>query len=218
AGQFALQCGPEETMRAAVICLAIFLCPGFLAAQVDVPPPPNALPSALPADSDTAAVDQEGVETLTRGPIHEAFANPVEADPRPNPVVAEKPPPDVPEQPPAYQPEGNFLWIPGYYEWDEDRRGFIWVTGVWRQPPPGKRWMSGYWHEVDGGWQRVRGFWIDDEVEQVAYQPAPPPNSLETGPSSPQPADDHFWIPGNWNYVNTNFVWQAGYWAPYQPN
>ncbi len=73
---------------------------------------------AAPADATVAPVNEEGMETLTRGPIHEAFANPAEADPQPSPVVAEKPPPDVPEQPPAYQPEGNFLWLPGYYEWD----------------------------------------------------------------------------------------------------
>jgi hypothetical protein len=188
--------------------------------QPDVPPPPGpgGPTLAAPGAEVSAPVDQEGMETLTRGPIHEAFANPADQDPKPSPVVPDKPPADVPEQPPAYQPEGDFTWIPGYFEWDDDRRGFIWVTGVWRQPPPGKRWIPGYWHEVDGGWQRVRGFWVGDEVEQVTYQPAPPPNSLEVGPSSPQPADNFFWIPGNWNYVNANYAWQAGYWAPYQPN
>ncbi len=195
-------------------------------AQPDVPPPPTAGPALTapgPEPStrgDQERVDQEGMETLTRGPIHEAFANPAEQDPKPSPIVPEKPPADVPEQPPAYQPEGDFIWIPGYFEWEENDEGkrFIWVTGVWRQPPPGKRWMPGYWHEVDGGWQRVRGFWVDDAVEQVSYQTTPPPNSLEVGPSSPQPADNYFWIPGNWNYVNSNYAWQAGYWAPYQPN
>ncbi len=77
--------------------------------------------------------------------------------------------------------------------------------------------MPGYWHDVDGGWQRVKGFWVDEDVEHVAYHDAPPA-SLETGPSSPQPADNNFWIPGNWNYASTGFVWQAGYWTPYQPN
>jgi len=208
----AIQSPLEETMK--VIALLIALTPLAVFGQVGVPPPPG----PAPAGDAAGPADQEGMETLTRGPIHEAFADPAIPDPKPSPVVPDKPPPDVPEQPPDYQPEGNYLWIPGYYEWDEDRRGFIWVTGVWRQPPPGKRWMEGYWHEVDGGWQRVRGFWIDDEVEHVSYQATPPPNSLDTGPSSPQPADDHFWIPGNWNYVNANYVWQAGYWAPYQPN
>ena len=71
-------------MRTAVLIFAIFLAPQFLSAQVDVPPPPNAPPpNALPGDQDVPATDPEGVETLTRGPIHEAFANPVEADPKP---------------------------------------------------------------------------------------------------------------------------------------
>src|SRR5262245_13015070 len=122
-----------------VIAWLIALTPLTAFAQVDVPPPPT--PGG--ASDATAPVDQEGVETLTRGPIHEAFANPADTDPQPSPVVADKPPADVPEQPPAYQPEGNFIWIPGYFEWDEDRPGFIWVTGVWRQSPPGQRWMPG---------------------------------------------------------------------------
>src|SRR6478752_1672084 len=131
-------------------------------AQPDVPPPPGpgGPTLAAPGAEVSAPVDQDGMETLTRGPIHEAFANPADQDPKPSPFVPDKPPADVPEQPPAYQPEGDFTWIPGYFEWDDDRRGFIWVTGVWRQPPPGKRWIPGYWHEVDGGWQRVRGFWV----------------------------------------------------------
>ena len=45
--------------------------------------PPNPLPPELPQ----APAEQEGVETLTRGPIHEAFANPAEPDPEPNRIV-----------------------------------------------------------------------------------------------------------------------------------
>jgi YXWGXW repeat-containing protein len=209
-------------MTVAAFLFGFFFSPVYLAAQVEVPPPPNALPPSLPsapagADADAQPVDQEGVETLTRGPIHEAFANPVEPDPKPTPVVPDKPPADVPEQPPEYKPEGDYLWIPGYYEWDDDGKRFIWVTGVWRQAPPDKRWMPGYWHEVAGGWQRVRGFWIGDNIEHVTYHDTPPA-TLEVGPSSPQPANNYFWIPGNWNYVNSNYAWQAGYWAPYQQN
>jgi hypothetical protein len=195
----------------------LLLSRAFAFAQVEVPPPPA--PPGPPV-ADTAATpeaDEPGLETLTRGPIHEAFANPAELDPKSEPVVKQKPPPDVPEEPPAYQPEGNFIWLPGYWAWDEDRDNFLWVTGVWRQPPPGMRWVPGYWNEIDGGWQRVKGFWVKEDVEQISYYNQPPA-SLDNGPSGPAPADNYFWIPGNWSQGNAGFAWQAGYWAPYQPN
>lgn len=161
-------------------------------------------------------IDSDGVETLTRGPVHEAFASPTVADPAPGMVVPKPPPADIKEQPPEYQPDGqNVQWFPGYWAWDEDRDDYIWISGAWRDPPPGKRWVPGYWAEVPGGFQWVAGFWINDQVEEIEYQ-KPPPQSLEQGPSIASPGDDYFYIPGNWTYVNNDYVWSAGYWAPYR--
>src|SRR5262245_39672014 len=182
------------------------------AAQVAPAPAEPALIDPTPPEA-----DQPGVETLTQGPIHEAFANPSDFDPTPGPVVHKQPPADVPEDPPDYMPEGA-IWIPGYWGWDDDRDDFIWVTGVARVPPPDQRWVPGYYTEADGGWQRVSGFWISDETLEVSYRTEPPPESLETGPSSPAPADNYFWTPGSWVYYDTGYRWNAGYWAPYQPD
>ena len=64
------------------------------------------------------------LEVLTRGPIHEAFAGQFSADPTPGRLVPKPPPPDVEEIPPAVKPEGDRVqWIPGYWAWDEERRG-----------------------------------------------------------------------------------------------
>src|SRR5438034_1620700 len=183
------------------------VCP--LLAQVDVPPP-GPVPAEAPAE-------QPGVETLTQGPIHEAFASPAELDPTPGHVAPKQPPADVPEDRPEYMPEGA-VWLPGYWIWDDDRDDFLWVTGVARVPPPGMRWVPGYFAAAQGGWQRVSGFWTGRDVAEVDYRPTAPPATLETGPSSPAPASNHFWIPGSWNYYDTGYRWQAGYWAPYQPN
>jgi hypothetical protein len=172
------------------------------------PPPPN----LLPADQS----DDDGIETLTRGPIHEAFANPADPNPTPSPVVNRPPPQDVPEEPPEYMPEDS-IWISGYWFWDEERNDFVWVTGVARTPPPDSRYVEGYWTEVEGGWQRIPGFWVSTKVTELQYV-EPPPESLENGPSSPAPADNYFWVPGNWVYYDTGYRWQAGRWAAYQPN
>src|SRR5688572_6892912 len=85
-----------EPMRYIPILLAlVFAAPSLARAQAPALPP-----NQLPADGLPPPTEQEGVETLTRGPIHEAFANPADPDPEPSPVVPKKPPQDVPEQPP----------------------------------------------------------------------------------------------------------------------
>src|SRR5947209_15067252 len=104
----------------------------------------------------------EGMEVLARGPIHEAYAEPVDYTPGPTKVVAKEPPRDIEEVPPDEKPAGeNVEWIPGYWAWDDDRSDFIWVSGIWRIAPPGKQWVPGNWSQVEGGWQWTPGFWTD---------------------------------------------------------
>jgi hypothetical protein len=188
-----------------VVGLALIAVTPSVTGQPQPPPPPAA-----------EATEQEGVETLTRGPIHEAFANPADLDPTPGPLVNKQPPADIREEPPEFMPEGA-VWIPGYWLWSEERENFVWVTGVARKPPPGMRFVPGYWTEADGGWQRVSGFWVSADVPEVEYR-EPPPATLDTGPSSPAPADNYFWVPGTWMHYDTGYRWRAGYWAPYQPD
>jgi hypothetical protein len=160
--------------------------------------------------------DEQGVETLTRGPVHEAFAAPTANDPEPTEIVRDRPPEPIDEEPPEYKAEGA-IWIPGYWEWDVATTRYVWVSGMWRVPPPGMRWVPTYWTQTSGGWQRVPGFWVSGETSEVQYHPTPP-ESLETGPSTPSPGADYFYVPGCWVYYDTGFRWRAGYWAPYRDN
>ena len=69
----------------------------------------------------------EGVEMLTRGPVHEAFAETVTFNPEPGLVA---PPAPIEELPPEPRPEGaNAAWISGYWDWDDVRADFLWVSG-----------------------------------------------------------------------------------------
>ncbi|WP_442509273.1 hypothetical protein SH528x_000839 [Novipirellula sp. SH528] len=155
----------------------------------------------------------EGVEYLTRGPLHEAFAEPYDANPEPSPVVQKQPPEPIDELPPEYRPDGkNVTWIPGYWSWDDEREDFIWVSGVWRDLPPGQQWVPGYWDSADGGYRYIGGFWASSNTSEVQYLPEPP-KSLEQGPSSPAPGEDHFYVPGNWVYENSDYQWQPGFWS-----
>jgi hypothetical protein len=97
---------------------------------------------AQPAPADA----EEGVQVLTRGPVHEAFAETVSFDPEPGIVVPKAPPVAIEEVPPEQRLEGaNVAWIPGYWAWDDERKDFLWVSGIWRDLPPGRQWVPGYW-------------------------------------------------------------------------
>jgi hypothetical protein len=154
----------------------------------------------------------EGMDVQARGPIHEAFAAPAQQLPQAGPIVPKQPPQAIPEIPPDQKPDGNdVIWIPGYFSWDQDRNDFIWVSGIWRKIPPGRRWVPGYWTEVDGGFQWVPGFWAPDDQQNVLYQAAPPA-PVDNGPPTPAPNPDDNYVPGNWVYRTSQYYWQPGFW------
>ena len=71
---------------------------------------------AQPVSADAEA----GVQVLTRGPVHEAFAETVTYDPEPGIVAPKAPPAAIEEVPPEQKPSGdNVAWIPGYWGWDD---------------------------------------------------------------------------------------------------
>jgi hypothetical protein len=109
----------------------------------------------LPAQTELLLAQQNdstsGTEIMTRGPVHEAFAGIVSFDPKPGVIVNAHPPSAINEVPPEQRLKGeNVAWIPGYWAWDEDRNDFLWVSGIWRNLPPGRQWFPGYWAEVGG--------------------------------------------------------------------
>lgn len=171
-----------------------------------------------PADNPTPPMPP-GQEVQTRGPVHESFAQPVVYDPKPGPVIPRPPPRPIEEMPPDQKPEGaNVRWIPGYWAWDDSRRDYLWISGVWRNIPPGRQWNPGYWHEVEGGVQWAPGAWTPTQSQgPQQYYPAPPA-SIESGPNSPMPADGSVWSPGCWVWADTRYAWQPGFWVPPQPN
>ena len=160
-----------------------------------------------------------GQDILTRGPIHEAFAEPVVFDPKASPVVPKAPPAQVEEVPPDQKPEGtNVQWISGYWAWDDSRPDYIWISGLWRDIPPGRQWVPGYWHQVSGGFQWVSGAWMSTEANQAQQYLPEPPASLEAGPNTDPTVANATWAPGNWVWQNDRYAWQPGYWVNPQPN
>jgi hypothetical protein len=160
----------------------------------------------------------DGVEVLARGPVNEAFAEPVIRAPRASPVVPKQPPPPIEEMPPDQKPEGDSVkWISGYWAWDEDRTDFLWVSGIWRALPPSREWIPGHWNEMQGGWQWVAGYWHNvEQQKEVVYLPEPPDPVVEA--VSPQPSPDSVYVPGCWTYYETRYLWRPGSWILGRPD
>lgn len=161
--------------------------------------------------SDTG--DEQGVQVLTRGPVHEAFAGIVTFNPEPGDEVPNAPPELIEEVPPDERPEGaNVTWIPGYWGWDDERNDFLWVSGVWRALPPGRQWVAGYWVQSRQGFQWISGYWADARASETTYLPAPPA-SVEVGPNIAPPSADYNWTPGCWVWYQGRYAWRPGYWV-----
>ena len=159
-----------------------------------------------------------GAEVQTRGPVHEAFAGTVSFNPEVGIIVDQAPPELIEEVPPEQRLEGdNVSWIPGYWGWDEDQNDFLWISGIWRNLPPGREWVPGYWAETEGRHQWTSGYWEDSQTTEVTYLPKPP-RSVEVGPNIEASSNDQSWVPGNWVYRDDRYAWRSGYWAPARQN
>ena len=161
---------------------------------------------------------EEGVQVLTRGPVHEAFAETVTFDPAPGMTVPKAPPAAIEEVPPGQRSEGaNVAWIPGYWAWDGERSDFLWVSGIWRDLPPGRQWVPGYWGKFEQRFQWTSGYWADAKVTEVQYL-SEPPTTVEAGPNIAAPSQNDTWLPGCWLWQGDRYAWRPGYWAAVQPD
>jgi len=215
--------------RNGVGIVAVLLLAPFAGAQgPDLPPLPPLQPFSPPINQQPAAQPQpgpapanlpNGIEVLARGPIHEAFASPT-VDPKPTQLVPKKPPQALDELPPDEKPEGDVVWIGGYWAWDDDRADFLWVSGCWRAKPAGKEWVPGYWREQAGQSQWVSGFWAnvaaDGRASEVVYYPEPPAPPQLAPPGDP-PNNDMMYVPGYWMWTSNRYTWRAGYWTRGRP-
>ncbi len=147
------------------------------------------------------------------GPIHEAFVIQEYGNVILQPVP-DAPPPRITEEMMATQ-DNKAIWIPGYWSWIREIGDYIWVSGVWRRPPPGQHWIPGYWKKYPGGWVWFRGFWSKTFKSELEYIPQPPPDLVEDkAPPPPQPANAYYWVLGCWEWdkKTQSYQWFAGRW------
>jgi hypothetical protein len=161
---------------------------------------------------------EEEPEVLTSGPVHEAFAIPVDLEVQPGLIAPSEPPEEIEENLPAERPAGEYVWIPGYWAWDSQRTGYIWVSGCWRIAPPSRYWVPGYWLRVPDGWQWVPGFWAStSKIGQIEYLPEPP-KLIGVEPPIVAASANSIWVPPCWYWYRGQYILRQGYWIKAQPN
>ncbi len=195
-------------------CCSALLVTAF-GQNTPAPPKPNPPVESKPGEL------PDGIQIENRGPVHEAFANPG-APTRggsEGSTAPKAPPPQVPELPPDEKPTGdNVVWIPGYWQYDLEKKDFIWVSGFWRNAPPGRTWSQGEWKVENGQHRYIPGYWKQSNESSWRIDLPEPPRSVEAGPNVPAPHKDAQWIPGHWVFRNENYVWQPGYWGEVEDN
>jgi hypothetical protein len=170
--------------------------------------------SQQPVDPDLLPPAEFDVQS--RGAVHEAFAQPGDMKLEAGAVIPLQPPAPLREAPPEMRPDNDSMqWIPGYWSWDPDRQNFTWISGVYRESPPGRRFVPGHWIGEGGSYRWVSGFWQAENVQEIAYVPEPPA-PLELKPTTAQPDPNTVFVPGYWIYAGGRYNWRAGYWSPYR--
>ena len=70
------------------------------------------------------------------------------------------PPPPLPYYEQPVIPTAGFLWVPGFWAWDQVEGDYYWVPGTWVRPPRrGLLWTPAYWGWVEGHYVFNRGYW-----------------------------------------------------------
>jgi hypothetical protein len=200
-----------------LFALSVACCSSLLIAAAAQDNPPSTPPTETkPAE----AKADDGVQVENRGPVHEAFANPGAPTRGGEGYNAPKaPPPPVPELPPDEKPTGdNVTWIPGYWQYDGEKKDFIWVSGFWRNAPPGRVWSAGEWKVENGQHRYIPGYWKQTNENSWRVDLPEPPKSVEAGPNVPAPHKDAIWIPGHWVHRDSDYAWRPGYWGEVEDN
>src|SRR5207302_1673977 len=111
---------------------------------------------AQPAPDESA--QPPGVDVQARGPVHEAFAEPISDQPKQGTGVTKEPPPPTVEagpSVPAPDPSStyvggcwiyagaNYRWRPGH--WIAYRPGWVWIPAHYIWTPVGCVFVDGYW-------------------------------------------------------------------------
>jgi hypothetical protein len=76
----------------------------------------------------------------------------------PQPVYVEMAPPRPRYEARPARPAPGYIWIGGYWGWDNDTH--VWIGGEWAEPPqPGYAWEAPRWKRHGHRWEYRSGYW-----------------------------------------------------------
>jgi hypothetical protein len=69
-------------------------------------------------------------------------------------------PPALPVYEQPLCPSEGYIWVPGYWAWDDYDGDYYWVPGTWVLPPQAELfWTPPYWAWADGAFVFYDGYW-----------------------------------------------------------
>lgn len=162
-------------------------------------------------------ISGQTIKTYEEGPIHEAFVVRVSGNIIME-VIPSKPPESIKERKPR-QLDMQSTWVSGYWAWEDRVNDFVWVSGVWRRPPPKHQWVSGFWRKYDEEWVWIHGFWSQVSLQNIDYIGVPPPDPIDEN-TAPPPDERYFWVSGYWTFLfdTQEYRWISGHWEELDAN
>jgi hypothetical protein len=108
---------------------------------------------------------------------------------RPSAMYVANAPPAPKEEVRTPAPPGDFVWIDGHWEWSASEETWIWVGGVWVEPPDdGATWVGPEYEDNNGDWMYSPGYWRWENPGAAATDDVAPPEL---------PAGDLHWTGGH---------------------
>ena len=103
-------------------------------------------------------------------------------------------------------------WIPGYWGWDDDRSDFLWVSGIWRNLPPGRQWMPGYWAQSDKALSGRQATGPMRKRTKFSICPSHPRRSRRAR-TLPRHRPTTLGSPAAWVWQENRYAWRPGSWV-----
>jgi hypothetical protein len=73
-------------------------------------------------------------------------------------TIATEAPPALQSEVALAQPSPNYIWVPGYWTWNNQR--YEWTSGHWAMPPhPGAMWVAPRWEQQGNAYKFTEGYW-----------------------------------------------------------
>jgi hypothetical protein len=73
-------------------------------------------------------------------------------------IIVQQQPPAVQSESPPPRPSSEYVWVAGYWAWENSR--YHWISGRWTIPPrAGSNWVPPRWEPEGRGYRFYDGYW-----------------------------------------------------------